>query len=379
MPVKIKYQILICALLLSTAPPLTQANAIACPDLRIVFADGLTDDGYSGPVQKDKNYIGFKSAIESKLQSTNLTYDFISLDYPITSIGLENFRTEIDGYVAARNAHTLEDSIRQGINNLTKIVNNQCEDTKYIIGGFSQGALVVSGALQTIDANKVIYVATFGDPKIHLPEGIQACNRENLSPYRTYVPDCRAESGLLGAKNPYQETNYNGKLGTWCNTYDVYCSAHLNAAHHTTYYEDGLYENATSVIFNKITDYFNIKNSAKLFSQTNQTELVGADQSFYPEKPTLTISSVKQISSTEIKVEFDYDYSGAIVIMDDQVLGLTVKKELTVSNLNPDEEHILALVPIKKTLLGSRVEVKLKTINEESETPIPKAPNTGRK
>ena len=82
-----------------------------------------------------------------------------------------------------------------------------CPGTKYVVGGYSQGAMVVSKALGSLNADRIIYAATFGDPKIYLPEGKgilpAACRGENLSDYRMYVPDCQAYKGLLGAYVPY--------------------------------------------------------------------------------------------------------------------------------------------------------------------------------
>lgn len=40
----------------------------------------------------------------------------------------------------------------------------QCPDTKVILGGYSQGAMVVHNALGTVDGSKIAAVAAFGDP-----------------------------------------------------------------------------------------------------------------------------------------------------------------------------------------------------------------------
>lgn len=40
----------------------------------------------------------------------------------------------------------------------------QCPDTKIVLGGYSQGAMVVHTALNTLDGSKVAAVAAFGDP-----------------------------------------------------------------------------------------------------------------------------------------------------------------------------------------------------------------------
>ena len=96
------------------------------------------------------------------------------------------------------------------------------------------------------------YAATFGDPKIYLPEGEgiipAACKNENLSDYRMYVPDCQAYKGMLGAVEPYRPEALAGKVGTWCNRYDILCSSYFSIKSHTSYAEDGLYEDASRYI-----------------------------------------------------------------------------------------------------------------------------------
>ncbi len=74
------------------------------------------------------------------------------------------------------------------------------------------------------------------------------------------MPDCRAYVGLLGARNPYVSSGYAGKIGTWCNKYDIFCSSHFSISSHTAYATDGIYEDASKLIFNKITEAFNLKN-----------------------------------------------------------------------------------------------------------------------
>ena len=47
---------------------------------------------------------------------------------------------------------------------LVKQALEQCPDTKIILGGYSQGAMVVHSALNSIDGSKIAAVAAFGDP-----------------------------------------------------------------------------------------------------------------------------------------------------------------------------------------------------------------------
>ena len=258
--IKVRYLVAALALLSATLIPQRLVQAETCPDVRIVFARGSGGERWA-----DKNYLEYKSTIESKLATTPLTYDFVDLDYPAVSIGMENLDVLIGAYVGSGDAYEFGESVNIGVNNLIKMINsNSCPNTKYVVGGYSQGAMVVSKSLSSLRADKLIYAATFGDPKIYLPEGAgiipAACRGENLSDYRMYVPDCQAYKGMLGAYVPYEPAALAGKVGTWCNKRDIFCSSHLNVTDHVSYISDALYEDASRVIFHKITDAFGLEN-----------------------------------------------------------------------------------------------------------------------
>ncbi|MBR3228907.1 cutinase family protein [Candidatus Saccharibacteria bacterium] len=257
--VKIRYLVLILALVFSAYLPKQTTTAKNCPELRVVFARGS-----GGEHNTDANYLEFKSTIEEKLKTTSLDYGFTDLDYPAIGVGAENLRVAIEAYVSAGESYAFGDSVNTGVKNLIKLVNNECPNTKYVIGGYSQGAMVVSKALEKLNANKIIYAATFGDPKIYLPEGKgpspDACSSKNLSDYRAYVPDCQAYKGLLGGYVPYRPESLKNKVGTWCNKHDLFCSSYFNLGHHTAYISDALYEDASKVIFTKIAETFGIEN-----------------------------------------------------------------------------------------------------------------------
>ncbi|MBR3332069.1 cutinase family protein [Candidatus Saccharibacteria bacterium] len=234
------------------------AGAEKCPDLRVVFARGS-----GSSMDDDENYNEFRLSIEEKLVGTNIDYEFINLDYP--AVGINNLGVLLGAYFGAGETYEFGDSVKSGVKKLDNLVNGSCANTKYVLGGYSQGAMVVSRALGSLSADRIIYAATFGDPKLYLPEGAgiipAACKNENLSDYRMYVPDCRAYKGMLGSYQPYQPEAYIGKLGTWCNKGDIMCSSHLNISDHLAYVADGLYEDASRVIFDKIAKAFGIENN----------------------------------------------------------------------------------------------------------------------
>ena len=237
------------------------AVALECPNVRVVFARGS-----GGERWKDDNYLAYKSSIESKLRVSGLSYEFIDLDYPAVGVGVDKLDVTIGALLGSGDAYKFGESVKHGVKNLDKLVNSKsCPGTKYVIGGYSQGAMVVSKALPNLRADKLIYAATFGDPKIYLPEGAgiipSACRGENLSDYRMYVPDCRAYKGLLGAYIPYEPSVLVGKVGVWCNKRDVFCSSHFNVTDHLGYISDDLYEDASRVIYDKICAEFGVTNT----------------------------------------------------------------------------------------------------------------------
>ncbi len=262
--VKIRY-LGVALVVLSLSLPIryTTSNVVAdsCPDVKILFARGSGSTRYD-----DKNYQTFKSALESKLSTTSLSYAFDDLDYPAVGVGINNFLVTLGALFGGGASYTFGKSINAGVENLTSEINSSsCPHTKYVIGGYSQGAIVVSKSLPQLNQDKLIYAATFGDPKIYLPEGKgphpAACRGNNLSDYRMYVPDCGTYQGMLGGFVPYRPTSLAGKVGTWCNRHDFFCSPFLNMSQHSAYVSDNLYEDASKVIFDKIDQHFGLNSS----------------------------------------------------------------------------------------------------------------------
>lgn len=248
-------------LLAICAPPIQSFNtrATSCNDIEFIFARGSGEEQNTG-----QNFLEFKNTLEEKLRTTTLRYNFIDLDYP--AIAANDLSVILGAFFSGGNSFAFGDSVNTGVNNLTKLVNNpSCKNTRYVLAGYSQGAIVVINSLGKVDPDKIIYAATFGDPKLYLPEGggvfPAACMNLSLSNYRIYVPDCYAHNGLLGGTNPYQTKDYFDKLGTWCNKADIMCSSHFNMTNHVSYVADNLYTDAARIIFSKIAKYFGIKSN----------------------------------------------------------------------------------------------------------------------
>lgn len=257
---KIKLKWLVPALVVALSSlyiPSFQANAERCPALKVIFARGS-----GAPLEDNEDYQNFKNSMTEKLNLIDLDYEISDLDYP--AVGIDNIVVAAGAYFGAGESYEFGKSVDTGVKKLINIVNNTCPNTKFVVAGYSQGAMVVSKALPSLKANKIIYAATFGDPKIYLPEGEgispPACRNENLSNYRISVPDCYAYEGMLGSYRPYQPEEFIDKLGTWCNRFDILCSSYFGISSHVSYVNDGLYEDASKLIFAKVTNAFNIPN-----------------------------------------------------------------------------------------------------------------------
>lgn len=238
-----------------------ESHAVGCPDVKVIFARGSGAERYTSG-----EYTTFKKSLEDKMRLSGLKYEIDDLDYPAVSIDALNghLGTMLGAYVSGGQSYDFGDSVHKGTEELVRVINSDsCKETKYVFAGYSQGDIVILNALDRIDANRVIYIATFGDPKIFLPEGAglvpQACSGKGLSDYRIYVPDCRAYKGILGAQEPYVHPAYSGKVGTWCNSFDILCSSHYSIKSHTSYVEDGLIEDASKFVYARIAKEFGIK------------------------------------------------------------------------------------------------------------------------
>lgn len=235
---------------------ISPVGATSCPDVMGVFVRGSGEERWDGI-----NYLAFRESLETKLHDSGLSYGFVDLDYPAVGI---NFGVAVSAFFSGGKAYEFGASVYRGVAELKHLVSSGCDNTRYVLGGYSQGAMVITLALPELDSERILYAATFGDPKLYLPEGAgpapAACYNRGLSNYRMYVPDCLAHNGKLGGQNPYQPTEYIDKLGTWCNKHDLMCSPFFSISAHTSYVADNLYEDASRVIFKKIAEYYHIEN-----------------------------------------------------------------------------------------------------------------------
>ena len=89
---------------------------------------------------------------------TDLDYPAVSVKIPINALGAK---------IGGGKAFTFGRSVSSGVSKLKsyyKSTAKSCSSTKWVLGGYSQGALVISQAVESFDSSKVIYVGLFGDP-----------------------------------------------------------------------------------------------------------------------------------------------------------------------------------------------------------------------
>lgn len=245
---------------------ITVAADTKCDDIIFVFARG------SGEQLGDTSVMAWQTELRNQLHGTGLRFSFYELgstsydgyQYPAVAVSgtLGSYLTMLGAYVSSGSTFAFGDSVKQGKGELKAYIaqiSSACPNTKFVLGGYSQGAMVISGTLDELDANKILYVATFGDPKLYLPEGNDrflgvipkipdACFGKNLSAYRISVSDCFAYEGVLGGYRPYQPSAYIGKIGVWCNDSDIMCSSGLSTGDHVLYITKQFYADAAGKI-----------------------------------------------------------------------------------------------------------------------------------
>ncbi len=279
-----------------------QATALSeigdCVDVQFIFARGSGEELF-GP-----SYTAWRESIIAEIIDSTFTYDFYELgdrpqgghQYQAVPVAGDfwGYVNLVDAFLYGGEGYFFGNSVREGAAELAAFFDQStklCPNTRYVLGGYSQGAMTILKNTKNYPADKIIYMSLFGDPKLFLPEGQltwgdggfapQACrSSESFSSYREYVPDCHAYSGILNGTNPYHRPELEGKVGLWCNKYDIMCSSGMNIDDHTSYESSGLYREAARTIRQKLMvtlsgyfptseQYKNLHDLVLLFDTTN--------------------------------------------------------------------------------------------------------------
>lgn len=241
-----------------------------CPDVQFIFARG------SGSPLNDRDYRKFKSSIKNELKRHNsqLSYEFHELGssssteikYPATDV--RPFNVALGAVFSAGKSHKYGNSVKSGVaelSSLSKSLKLRCPRTRLVLGGYSQGAQVVSQTAPKLPQSQLLFASTFGDPKLFLPEGRglipPACLGQKFSLYRAHVPDCRTDDGILTGSQPYVPNQYQYHFGAWCNAGDFMCGSYFDfkqdvLAAHLAYNKDSSYPQAARFIVNRLKQAF---------------------------------------------------------------------------------------------------------------------------
>ena len=164
--------------LTTSLPAVTYATSPGCTDTLTVFARGS-----GSAVNESSDFLAFRDALSSELTYrlptlSNRFYDLGSTPQngaQFLDISIED-PAVITGIVFDGEASDYNQSVQTGIAELTNLIHSTlatCPQTKFILAGYSQGAQVISTTLlnSPLAPDQLIFAATFGDPKLYLPEG----------------------------------------------------------------------------------------------------------------------------------------------------------------------------------------------------------------
>lgn len=300
---KLSFLIFIPIFVVFFSTTVSSKEAEDCQAYEFIFARG------SGQKLDDKDFNAFKTAMSDEIQGYPISFYELgdkNNDESYPAVEVSGFKS-LGVFLSAGKSYEFGNSVEKGIKELKNHLaseSKRCRNKKFILAGYSQGAMVISYTLPSLNANKILYVATFGDPKLYLPEGKDpentACKNIGLSNYRVYVPDCYVEEGILNALNPYQQPEYKDKLGVFCNQSDFMCGSSLNFSDimkaHTSYDSANGYKKAAKIILEKIRNDNPSDNEDTDVILPDKTEAV-----YSPDPPK------------DIVVLFDYGQYGSVI------------------------------------------------------------------
>lgn len=234
--------------LASAVVPATPAAAAAtgvegaCATVEAVFARGSGQGVGEGEAQR------FFSQLSSRVASplTVNPYELGSqnvdgFQYPAVKVDGWEFGTGVDAKISSGGAFRYGKSVNSGVDELDRYIAKRIAkcgaSTRFILGGYSQGAQVIGETyvekLSNAERDAVVFNVLLGDPKLYLPEGERplfgtapACTgKYTKSEWRRDVPVCETDNGSLGARKPYLPAAFISSTGLWCADADFVCGS----------------------------------------------------------------------------------------------------------------------------------------------------------
>lgn len=213
-----------------------------CKSVEVIFARG------SGSPPNSEELSRLREEMVTRLGDEGVIHNVYDLGleeygghkYQAVQVSQAPYGNAIGAKVSSGYANDYGRSVDSGVGELYSYLTQRygkCKssNTKYVLGGYSQGAQVIGQTLPKLSAeirNNIVFAAFFGDPKLHLPEGEgvwpDACRGKNLSAYRRVIASCHVDNGSLGARKPYLPEDMKAKSGLWCYSKDYVCGSSKN-------------------------------------------------------------------------------------------------------------------------------------------------------
>ncbi|EFQ35324.1 cutinase [Colletotrichum graminicola] len=130
---------------LAAASPIDARKASGCKAVTVLFARGTTEMGTLGTVVGP----GLQKALQSALGADSVTFEGVS--YPADSFGIS-----AEGVGSGPGSKAMTSQASEWL--------SKCPETKLVLTGYSQGAMVVHNAAKMLNGKDVLAAVTFGDP-----------------------------------------------------------------------------------------------------------------------------------------------------------------------------------------------------------------------
>ena len=279
---------------------LGETTNASCVDAQFIWLRGSGQELGEG-----EEYRAFREKVNERMEWNGVwvRYSFHEIDYPAVAL---NPVVSIGAKLGAGDAWKYGDSVAEGIQKVQRYIAERvakCPNERFVLTGYSQGAQVAAESLTGLDRWRVIYVALLGEPKLYLPEGLsvwpmspKACRGEERSSYRVWVPNCYTYEGILSARRPYVFSNWEGKVGVYCNDHDFICGSSINPLDNDGHLR---YASIMSMVASKV-----VEKVADVFPREEvRDELVA----LVKKRPTM--DTVMLVNSTAMDQEALYEYA----------------------------------------------------------------------
>jgi Mg-chelatase subunit ChlD len=219
--------------------PVPQALAITCKDVHAIWATGANNQPGGDDFTRFTGDLGDRIQSPVTFSAYALGTGFGGFRYqPTDDVGL--FLQLTTGPLSLG---PFNNSVQSGIDELNAYLTDraaQCGNEVYVLGGWSEGADVVSRGLSALPQSvrdRIAFVELFGDPVLDTgnwrPPGtppiggfLPSCFFGKRPWVRGSAP-CWITGGILGSHTPYVPSDMEQRVGSWCREQDAACDGSL--------------------------------------------------------------------------------------------------------------------------------------------------------